>query len=170
VTPTQKFLLAPLRLLSSTRVLLCQVHMNRLGKALLPISRLAEQSLTWGCLILPKCFVRNSLAICSSGFMSSATSIANRILPARFLFAVLRLRPALTRAPRVLPSTPPLFHNVERHFLGDRLSQILAINQRTLSQVRTTTSCPQTPFRRNFFTVSLESGCISRCPLVDADL
>ena len=28
----------------------------------------------------------------------------------------LRLRPTLIRAARVLPSTPPLFHNVERHF------------------------------------------------------
>jgi hypothetical protein len=34
-----------------------------------------------------------------------------------FLVAVLRLRPALIRASRVLPSTPPLFHRVERHFL-----------------------------------------------------
>jgi hypothetical protein len=47
----------------------------------------------------------------------------------------LRLRLALIRASRVLPSTPPLFHNVKRHFLGDRLSQILATNQRTLSHV-----------------------------------
>ena len=36
----------------------------------------------------------------------------------QFWFAlVLRLRPALIRAPRVLPSMPPLFHRVERHFL-----------------------------------------------------
>jgi hypothetical protein len=36
----------------------------------------------------------------------------------RLLFAIaLRLRPALIRASRVLPSTPPLFHNVERHFV-----------------------------------------------------
>jgi len=35
----------------------------------------------------------------------------------RFLFtAVLRLRPALIRASRVLPSTPPLFHSFEQHF------------------------------------------------------
>jgi len=36
-----------------------------------------------------------------------------------FLFALgFRLRPALIRASRVLPSTPPLFHKVERrHFL-----------------------------------------------------
>jgi len=35
----------------------------------------------------------------------------------RFFFAVLfGLRPALIRASRVLPSTPPLFHRVERHF------------------------------------------------------
>ena len=34
----------------------------------------------------------------------------------RFFFTVIvRLRPALIRASRVLPSTPPLFHNVERH-------------------------------------------------------
>jgi hypothetical protein len=34
------------------------------------------------------------------------------------LFAViLRLRPVLTLASRVLPSTPPLFQRVERHFL-----------------------------------------------------
>jgi hypothetical protein len=45
------------------------------------------------------------------------------------------LRPALIRASRLLPPTPHLFHNLERHFLGDRLSQILATNQRTLSQV-----------------------------------
>ena len=33
------------------------------------------------------------------------------------LFAlVLRLRPALIRAARNLPSMPPLFHRVERHF------------------------------------------------------
>ena len=29
---------------------------------------------------------------------------------------ILRLRPALIRASRVLPSTPPLSHRVERHF------------------------------------------------------
>jgi hypothetical protein len=34
-----------------------------------------------------------------------------------FFAVVLRLRPALIRASRVLPSIPPLFHNVERHFL-----------------------------------------------------
>jgi hypothetical protein len=34
-----------------------------------------------------------------------------------FLVVVLRLRPALIRASRVLPSTPPLFHRVDRHFL-----------------------------------------------------
>ena len=33
------------------------------------------------------------------------------------LAVTLLLRPALIRAARVLPSTPPLFHNVERHFL-----------------------------------------------------
>ena len=33
-----------------------------------------------------------------------------------FLAVALRLRPALIRASRVLPSTPPLFHRVERHF------------------------------------------------------
>ena len=32
-----------------------------------------------------------------------------------------RLRPALIRAARVLPSTPPLFHNIERHFLDGQL-------------------------------------------------
>jgi hypothetical protein len=32
-----------------------------------------------------------------------------------FFAAVLRLRPVLIRASRVLPSTPPLFHRVERH-------------------------------------------------------
>ncbi|MGH9739246.1 MAG: hypothetical protein ACRD4X_11780 [Candidatus Acidiferrales bacterium] len=32
------------------------------------------------------------------------------------LALVLRLRPALIRAARDLPSTPPLSHNVERHF------------------------------------------------------
>lgn len=36
----------------------------------------------------------------------------------RFFFAVvLRLRPALIRASRVLPSTRPLFHKVDRHAL-----------------------------------------------------
>ena len=36
----------------------------------------------------------------------------------RSLFAVvLRLRPTLILASRVLPSTPPLFHKVERHAL-----------------------------------------------------
>ena len=35
----------------------------------------------------------------------------------QFFFAVvLRLRPVLIRASRVLPSTPPLCHRVERHF------------------------------------------------------
>jgi hypothetical protein len=34
-----------------------------------------------------------------------------------FFAVVLRLRPALIRAARVLPSIPPLFHKVERHFL-----------------------------------------------------
>jgi hypothetical protein len=33
----------------------------------------------------------------------------------------LRLRPALIRAVRVLPSIPPLFHNVERHFFDGQL-------------------------------------------------
>jgi len=33
-----------------------------------------------------------------------------------FLAVVLRLRPALIRASRVLPSTPPLSQRVERHF------------------------------------------------------
>jgi hypothetical protein len=33
-----------------------------------------------------------------------------------FLAAFLRLRPALIRANRVRPSTPPLFHNIDRHF------------------------------------------------------
>ena len=35
------------------------------------------------------------------------------------LALVLRLRPALILASRVLPSTPPLFHSVERHFFDD---------------------------------------------------
>jgi hypothetical protein len=34
-----------------------------------------------------------------------------------FLLAFFLLRPALIRASRVLPSTPPLFHCIERHFL-----------------------------------------------------
>jgi hypothetical protein len=35
----------------------------------------------------------------------------------RFFFAIFsRLRPVLIRASRVLPSTPPLFQRVERHF------------------------------------------------------
>jgi hypothetical protein len=33
-----------------------------------------------------------------------------------FRAVILLLRPALTRASRVLPSTPPLSHRVERHF------------------------------------------------------
>ena len=33
------------------------------------------------------------------------------------LAVVLRLRPALIRASRVLPSTPPLFQSVDLHFL-----------------------------------------------------
>jgi hypothetical protein len=33
-----------------------------------------------------------------------------------FRAEALRPRPALILASRVLPSTPPLFHNVERHF------------------------------------------------------
>lgn len=33
-----------------------------------------------------------------------------------FFPAVLRLRPVLIRASRVLPSMPPLSHSVERHF------------------------------------------------------
>ena len=32
-----------------------------------------------------------------------------------------RLRPPCIRAARVLPSTPPLFHNIERHFLDGQL-------------------------------------------------
>ena len=40
----------------------------------------------------------------------------------RFRFAVvLRLRPVLTLASRVLPSTPPLSHRVERHFFDGQL-------------------------------------------------
>jgi hypothetical protein len=35
-----------------------------------------------------------------------------------FLLAFFLPRPALIRASRVLPSTPPLFHCIERHFLG----------------------------------------------------
>jgi len=35
----------------------------------------------------------------------------------------LRLRPALILAARVLPSTPPLFHNVERHCFERQLSR-----------------------------------------------
>jgi hypothetical protein len=34
----------------------------------------------------------------------------------------LRLRPALIRASRVLPSTPPLSHKVERHFFDGQLA------------------------------------------------
>src|ERR1700747_906311 len=37
--------------------------------------------------------------------------------PHQCFFSTLRLRPALIRASRVLPSTPPLFHSIERHFL-----------------------------------------------------
>jgi hypothetical protein len=37
------------------------------------------------------------------------------------LAVVLRLRPVLIRASRVLPSTPPLFQRVERHFFEGQL-------------------------------------------------
>jgi glyoxylase-like metal-dependent hydrolase (beta-lactamase superfamily II) len=40
---------------------------------------------------------------------------------AKFWESVLRLRPVLILASRVLPSTPPLFHRAERHFLLDNL-------------------------------------------------
>src|SRR5246127_4790692 len=36
--------------------------------------------------------------------------------PHQCFFSTLRLRPVLILASRVLPSTPPLFHKVERHF------------------------------------------------------
>lgn len=35
----------------------------------------------------------------------------------RFFVSVLRLRPALIRASRDRPSTPRLFHSIDRHFL-----------------------------------------------------
>jgi hypothetical protein len=38
-----------------------------------------------------------------------------------FLAAVLRLRPALIRASRVLPSTPPLSQSVDLHFLDGQV-------------------------------------------------
>lgn len=42
-----------------------------------------------------------------------------------FLTVLLRLRPALIRAARVLPSTPPLFHKVERHFFEGQFGGFL---------------------------------------------
>ena len=43
------------------------------------------------------------------------SAIASLLHDGFFLTVVLRLRLALIRAPRVLPSTPPLFHSRERH-------------------------------------------------------
>src|ERR1039457_4129306 len=58
-----------------------------------------------------------SCNIASDPSLDSGRGGSNRNGCYRFFFAaVLRLRPVLIRASRVLPSTPPLSQRVERHF------------------------------------------------------
>jgi hypothetical protein len=69
-----------------------------------------------------------------------------------FLLAFFLLRPALIRASRVLPSTPPLFHCIERHFLegqfgGFSVSGIHRCSQTSQYGSRLTT--PQKVYRAN---------------------
>jgi hypothetical protein len=70
--------------------------------------------------------------------------------PHQCFFDVLRLRPTLIRASRVLPSTPLLFHNVERHFFEGQLGGFLSpvfICARRRSQSNPNT--PQKVYRVN---------------------
>jgi hypothetical protein len=69
--------------------------------------------------------------------------IPNNSFPGRHCFfaLVLRLRPTLIRAARVLPSMPPLSHNIERHFFdgqlgGFRLSAIHLWPQTSQTAIR----------------------------------
>jgi hypothetical protein len=63
------------------------------------------------------------------GCLRNDAAVGETIASHRFVVAFLRLRPVLIRASRVLPSTPPLFHSIDRQsfcgqFLGCSLSGI----------------------------------------------